>query len=964
MIAASDDNGVVFEFGRFRLMPARQLLLDGDTRVRLGNRALVILTALVERPGELLTRQELLARGWPGTVVDESNIKVQIAALRKALGAAPARQAYLDTVVGRGYRFVAPVRTRALRASEAVPVERAAVAHNLPARLAPPIGRAGDIGSLLDKLPQTRLMTITGPGGIGKTRLALALAQSIADAACHDVWFVDLSTLGDAALVPHAVATALGLAVHSQDIATALENDLRMRVRPQLIVLDNCEHVVDAAAEMAERIVAVAPRMLVLATSREPLRAVGEHVYRLDPLGHPAQSAGLSARAALQWPAIALFAARAAEQRGDYVLSDADAPVVAEICRRLDGIALAIELAARRVDGFGARGLLRRLEDRFRVLDAGGAGGFGGPERHRTLLAMLDWSHQLLPEVERTVLRRLGVFAGAFALDAAVAVVTDEALGAAPVVDALASLVAKSIVTADLRGESMHYRLLDTTRAYARRKLAEAGELDALARRHAAYCLERFASDEAQWAEATDTHWFEARVRAIDDARAALDWAFSARGDAAMGVALTVSAIPALLHVSSLDECRGRVATALAQVARGAAVDDVRAMKLHGALAASTMYTRGMVPEVEAASATALAISERLGDETFQLRALFAACCALVYAGKHPAADALLDRYRTLAAATGNAAAISDGDRLTAFAWHRAGRQAAARRHLERVLAHRPAARHTRPLGRFHVEWRGAARTILSNVLWLQGFPEQALRTAQEATEQAQSLGNTLTLGYALVLAAVPLALYTGDLPRAESALATLQTHLAKHGLHVYDGMARCLHGALLVERRDARGLALLAEALAQLRRENVGMRYSMYLGMYARGLLSFGRADPARRVIDEALAWSAAHGERWIEPELLRIKAAILEAQGPRAVRGPAWRAYLDAIELARAQGALSLELRAATGLAGLARTLGLCRESRVQLRPVYARFTEGFDTADLRAARVLLDCLLDARA
>ncbi|MDR5884052.1 winged helix-turn-helix domain-containing protein [Caballeronia sp. LZ032] len=288
---ADDATEVVYLFGSFRLVPSQQMLLDGDARVLIGGRAFDLLTALVERRGELVTKQELMARAWPRAVVEDSNLKVHIAALRKALGKAANDQRFVATVVGRGYQFVAPVKREAVSSGADLPQAPHAASHNLPAALVRPVGRAETIRTLRDRLTRTRILTVAGHGGIGKTTVALALAHQREQAGQHDVWFVNLSRLSDARFVPHAVAHAMGLAVHSDDILQALTNTVRLQRRPQLVVLDNCEHVIEAAAVVAEKLIAAAPSLTVLATSREPLQALGEHVYRLEPLASPPDSA-------------------------------------------------------------------------------------------------------------------------------------------------------------------------------------------------------------------------------------------------------------------------------------------------------------------------------------------------------------------------------------------------------------------------------------------------------------------------------------------------------------------------------------------------------------------------------------------------------------------------------------------------------------------------------------------------
>jgi hypothetical protein len=292
------------------------------------------------------------------------------------------------------------------------------------------------------------------------------------------------------------------------------------------------------------------------------------------------------------------------------------------------------------------------------------------------------------------------------------------------------------------------------------------------------------------------------------------------------------------------------------------------------------------------------------------------------------------------------------------------GKQAETREHLERVLS-----RHLAPLQRpqlspIHVDWRSGSRTILSNVLWLQGFADQALRIEHEARSDAQASGHPLTLGYVLALASVPIALQVGDLVAAQAHLKLLQEHLAKHGLVIFEAMACALHGALLIERGEAAGLPILRAALEQFRRGHVGLRYPMYVGIYARGLRAFGRNAEARTAIEEALQWANAHDELWCMPELLRIQGEILEETDALDILGLSERLYQQAIDLACQQGALSWALRAATSLARLSHRLGKTNHAQTVLVSIYEQFTEGFETADLIAAKAKLDYLRKTHA
>jgi predicted ATPase/DNA-binding winged helix-turn-helix (wHTH) protein len=489
-------------FGPFRFFPGQQLLLEGETAVRLGSRALEILAALVERPGELVSKDELTRRVWPNAVVEESNLKVNVAALRRALGEGQPGRRYIATVSGRGYCFVAPVEhaepgTPSMRLGAAT--ERA---HNLPASSTRTIGRSDTIHTLLGQLQRHWLVTIVGPGGVGKTTVALAAAEALIAAYEQRVRFVDLAPLQDPHFVPSAVASSLGLTIYSGDALAAVKGYLREG--QTLVVLDNCEHVIEAAAFMAEQMISGAPGVHILATSREPLRVRGEQLHHLLPLEIPPKSCELTAAEALVFPAIQLFVERAAEILEGFELKDTDAPVVADICRKLEGIALAIEMGATCIDALGARELSALLDDRFRLLKLGRR---TAVSRHRSLAATLDWSYELLPEDERTVLRRLAVFAGAFTLESASAVARGTGIAAPEVVQGVANLVEKSLVFADVSGAVAQYRLLDTTRAYALQKLSASGELEAVVRRQAEHYRYLLALAEVAWEARPTAEW-------------------------------------------------------------------------------------------------------------------------------------------------------------------------------------------------------------------------------------------------------------------------------------------------------------------------------------------------------------------------------------------------------------------------------------------------------------------------
>src|ERR1700722_1631386 len=378
-------------FGPFRLLSGQRLLLERGKPVRLGSRAFDILTALVERAGEVVSKEELIARAWPATFVDEANLKIQVSALRRALGDGQGHNRYVVNVVGRGYNFVAPIREEEPSRAQPAPVVTPSAPHNLPFATTRMIGREEAVRTLIARLSRQRLVTIVGPGGIGKTTVALAVAEQLIVGYEHGVWLVDLTPLSDQRLVPSAVATVLGLEVRANDQLSGLVT--RLKDKRMLLLLDNCEHVIDAAANLAAAIVSSAPGVTVLATSRERLGIIGEREYHLGPLDSPKPSANLTINEVASFPAVRLFVQRASAIVEDFELTDANMPLVIEICRKLDGLPLAIEFAAPCVEALGVHGLADRLNDSLPLLTAQRR---TVTARHQTMRAVIDWSYGLL----------------------------------------------------------------------------------------------------------------------------------------------------------------------------------------------------------------------------------------------------------------------------------------------------------------------------------------------------------------------------------------------------------------------------------------------------------------------------------------------------------------------------------------------------------------------------------------
>ena len=548
---SNNETVVHYRFGRIELQPnERRLLVDGQP-VAVGARAFDLLVVLVERPGQLVTKDELLERVWPKLVVEENNLQVQVSALRKLLG-----QEAIATIPGRGYRFAATLdgtavaEPRSAPAAVAPEIAAAQPLSNVPHELPPLIGRAQDLVDLQQLVNEHRLVTLTGGGGIGKSRMAQAIGKALRGQYSDGVWIVELAPVSDMAHVLSTVAQVLGVQLHAvlpppRALAQALAG------QTLLLVLDNCEHVLDTVAVLAEALLAGAPGVRLLATSQEPLKLPQEHQYRLGTLAVPDTG---DTTEALEHGAVALFADRTQAVDPRFALTAQNLPAVIDICRHLDGIPLAIELAAARVPLLGVSGLRDRLGERFRVLTAGSRFAL---RRHQTLHAALDWSHGLLSADEQAVFRRLGVFAGGWSLEAAQQAAADDRIDEWTVLEHLGALVDKSLVVAQ-GGDVPRYTLLETTRAYALEKLAQAGETESLVRRHAMVTLALFerADDERFGEQGTlsDAAYIDRVQPEIDNLRAALAWATRSGGDEALSIALAAASAEAFYVVGLAAE--------------------------------------------------------------------------------------------------------------------------------------------------------------------------------------------------------------------------------------------------------------------------------------------------------------------------------------------------------------------------------------------------------------------------
>ncbi len=912
---------LVHASGECEIDLARRELRVLGFAVPVGGRAFEVIEILARSAGELVTKDQLMDRIWPGAIVMDSTLHVHASAVRKALG--PYRS-LLKTESGRGYRLLGdwtvrrhdaatpPVGLQRMRVDGDSPVT------NIPAAVTRLIGRKAAVAQLRDLVSAYRVVTLTGPGGIGKTSLALKVARGVVgEFADGGGWLVELASLSDPTLVPAAVTAALKQphgsgSVTPEAVARSVGN------QKLLLVLDNCEHLIGAVATLAETLLTLCPRITILATSREILRIQGEYVYRVPPLEVPAAGRD-EAGHILNHSAVELYIARTKALDEGFSPRAGELSSIGAICRHLDGIPLAIEFAAAHASTFGIEPVAARLHDRFALLTRGRRTAL---PRHRTLRAALDWSYELLSTTEQLLMRHLAVFSGGFTVEAAAAVVNDRAVDLSSVVEGIANLVAKSLVTLD-RDTASRWYLLETIRAYALEKLAGDSERDSAEQRHARYFRDLYSRSVLEISAGVSAEERTDRLREIDNVRAALDWCFSASGDTTIGVDLAAA---------YADWLRVDVATSMLDTTRGARQS-------------LDLLTK------------ALDTAEALDDLDAQARALVGIITHHSFSAGHDKTRTAAERLLQVAAHMGNAALGYIADELMGCALVMVGRPREAQGFLQRFLN----ADHSPPdqsrWSRIMLVYRGAANAFLSRALCLQGFISQAKRNAEISLQESAAADRPFVLCRVLYNGVCRIMTATGDFAAAEQSIARLVDTATRINAPYWQTAGRFLSGKLMIERGEfAQGVAVLNEAFDACRRTGWRISYPEFKGALAAGLAALGLLDDALAAVNEALddVVRAEHGHDLFFAELLRTKGEILLRCDSVAA---AEDLFHEALDIARQHEALLWELRAALSLARLRRKQGRDGEARQLLAPVYDRFIEGFEAPDLRAAKALLD-------
>jgi predicted ATPase/DNA-binding winged helix-turn-helix (wHTH) protein len=924
-----DNANSAIAFGPFRLFPAERRLERDGRPVRLGGRALDLLIVLVERGGEVVPNSALLRDVWRDVNVEESSLRFHIKNLRKALGDTRSDTRYVTNVPGRGYCFAARVDRIESAGDPRSDDRRVDARSNLPARATVIFGRSDSLETVCQELSRRRrIVTITGSAGIGKTSLAIATAAALSASFGNAVLFVDLAPIEDPSLVISALTSTLGLALRADEPVAAIVDFLG--AKRILIVLDNCEQVIDAVAGLADRILRETAQTHMLITSREPLRIEGERVHRLAPLECPPTKADITASEAKAYSAVQLFVERAAASVNGFLLDDASAPAVSEICRRLDGIPLAIELAAARVEFFGVATLASRLDNMFAVLTQGRR--FALP-RHQTLRATLDWGYNLLSPTEQMTLRRIAIFRAAFTLDSALAIVAGPAVSAEDTFDAMANLVAKSMLTADSTGATVVYRLLEATRLYATEKLVASGEGPQTARRHAEHHLTLIETAPPTWQSDGGKQWLRLYAGRIDDIRAALDWSLSPGADLPTGLRLTASSIRLWLHLSLTLEYVARIERALLQLTELAQPDIDVEMRLWIAFGYAIWYSASRRDRLDAAFTRALELANQVGDVSDRLHAQWGIWAIRRARGEYRKALIFAGDYVALASTAGSQADVVLGDRILGLTHHYLGNQVEAGLALERV---RTIVRQTGTATDtdFQLTSEVAVPALLARILWLRGFPDQAMAALHEAIDASRRTDHWFSLYYTVCLAGCPLTLWIGDLAQTQAYLNMTVNSAAN------DRWKGCW--ALMLRLRKGGAHERMVASFLEPR---LDLSTASNISTMA-SLPVIPMPQPTEDVAEA----------EWNLPEVLRVNAELLLWHGGPDAATEAEAQLLRSLDVARRQAALSWELRSATSLARLWHRHGRVAAARDLLATTIDRFTEGLGTHDVVTARRLI--------
>ena len=908
--------------GPFVVDPERRLFFGG-TAVALSRACSEVLIVLLEHAGAPVSEAVLL-HALAGAD-REQGLHDMVATINRVLERHSRQCGYVGFYSEAGYAMIMPQgwgpRLR------------------FAGRVEPLIGRERDLLAVGDTLARNRFVTIVGPGGIGKTSIAKAIAAERMQLHSDGCFLLDLAPIRDGRLLPALLATSIGMpplhVAGAGDPAQFLYKAMAayLRGRHVLVVMDSCEHLLEATALAAEALLATGAGIHVLATSREALRAEGESVMRLAPMGlPPAGSANVNE--VLASPAVRLFARRACL---DGALSPEVAQLVGTLCRKLDGLPLAIELAASLVATLGLQQLALQAGQRL-ISTVGRA---DGRDRHLSLRATLDWSYDLLSDEERTVFARLSLFRAGFTMDAASAVVADAHIGLVQASDIVIGLVAKSLVTVASGEVGGWHRLLDTTRAYAAQRFAAMADARPVHLAHARYLCTVLDEAHLRWLTMSRRAWLERYLPWLGDVRVALDWAFGPDGDKVVGVILMSTCFPLADQAGAMHEFGPRLDQALGALDALAHAPPLARMRLIG-------YGRDVLLGDNTKTSAHLhdALIEVASSDVAEFRGspLSALWAVSFTDGDYAAALATSTRITGLARDFDDPVLALIGKRTLAQSLHFMGRheeaKEAAREALDNGWRRIPLTYTPSP-----IDIPISMRIVMARILWMQGLPEQAAQLCAEALNLAAG-NRPEALCQTLGLAAIPLALWEGDLGAGERLVDRLASVAARYSSGYWQVWAAGYREVMAAMPGPGRDAAIRARPVAA----PCSSKQLDHFATFHTGLLHPGTS--AR--IDGAQVG-------WCVPEVLRARAHLL-LQGRRPQVDQAEQLLRAAVALAQRQGALAWELRSTRCLAALMQRQGRGVEARRLLSQVLGRYTEGMTSAAVRAAYLQLHQLQGA--
>lgn len=913
-------------FGPFRLHPHAGHLFRGDAQIALGHRAAEILTLLVRRAGETLTHDEIIRHAWPKTVVEDNNLRVQISAIRKALG--PDAHTYIQNIPGRGYRFTASSGT----GEPAEPAMSQRHPHVLVSKSGF-FGRDNDLAALKMLLRDSRCATIVGSGGIGKTRLAERLCTDLRLDNKLDIVSLDLSLPLTGGNVATALKAVLGVANHRDTHLDDLCDYFRSR--HALLVMDHCEHVIDQAVDVIATLLAQSSNLTILSSSREPLRIVGERVYRLMQLACPPPSDPLiTLETILQFPSVQLFVDRVRAHDGAWHPNGQDAFPIAQLCHRLDGIPLALEFAASRVRAFGLSGMMRHLDSYPGLLTGGRR---TGSSRQHAMASTLDWSFQLLSPLESAVLLRVSVFRRSFSRDMASHVARSAGVSEEAILSALIGLVEKSWLVVEPAGGANRYRLLRTTRAYAADKLADDPCFDAIKRQYVEAILNATAELVPQ-GRSDEAEHHQQYVALIDEVRQALDWSLGDTATHALANALLLTSRYLWFHLSQFD---GFIDHAERVLSHSSAVQQNAAAGRLLVLMGPAIYNaQGPVPRMRDVLEKGLELATRFDDMKsmlFGLRGLWNYHHGLA---EYAQSIHIATQYRRY---TRHHVEANDGD-ITLATMHgindlQKGRLRRAFKYLTFASSRsNPHFSHSADPYDFH---QTIVETgMLARISWLRGNFAGAFTLLDECLDAANATLSPTSRVFALAVAACPILMWSGRTQDAVSHIAVLQNLASSHAMH---------HWA---HYGDLYGLSLGHMLEGKRSDASAGVDMTAWVPRHVEefSVLDGGVIPPSflTRAKSSHPIWCSAENLRSVAVEAYRISGDGGIPQTVAALR--------KAIALAQSQGARAWELRATLSLAPILQRQKKCAEARTMVSRIIDRFDVDDATADLVRAHALL--------